>query len=116
MLNLPGRASGLRNLCLRARGSREESHCTARESIERRRVPQVRCWNLGLGVDVPRNSGFPPYKKKKPRRNRGALLYKTNPTTAVTALSRPKLVCQPVSQLGVRTFRSDIAHVFSSRL
>ena len=23
-----------------------------RESIERRRVPQVRCWNLGLEVEV----------------------------------------------------------------
>jgi hypothetical protein len=31
----------------------EEYHCGIfRESIEGRRVPQVRFWNLGLGVDV----------------------------------------------------------------
>ena len=42
------------NWCLWALGSRREYHCgTSRESIERRRVPQVRFLNLGLGMDVP---------------------------------------------------------------
>src|SRR6267143_5326477 len=42
-----------KRLCLWAWASWREYHCgTSRESIEWRRVPQVRCWNLGLGVDV----------------------------------------------------------------
>src|SRR5271157_5663983 len=41
------------NWCLWASGSWREYHCgTSRESIETRRVPQVRFLNLGLGVDV----------------------------------------------------------------
>ena len=37
----------------RHEASQREYHCgTSRESIERRRVPQVRFLNLGLGVDV----------------------------------------------------------------
>src|SRR6266436_3002312 len=47
-----------------------------------------------LELTFPGIRDFPPLKKKKPRRDRGALLYKTNPTTPVTALSRPKSVCQ----------------------
>jgi hypothetical protein len=44
---------GLEDLYLWTWGSRREYHCgTFRESIERRRVPQVRFVNLGLGVDV----------------------------------------------------------------
>jgi putative transposase len=44
---------GLENWCLWALGSRREYHCGIfRESIETRRVPQVRFLNLGLGVDV----------------------------------------------------------------
>ncbi len=47
-----------------------------------------------LELTFPGIRDFPPLKKKKPRRDRGALLYKMNPTTPVTALSRPKSVCQ----------------------
>ena len=45
---------GSEDLCLWACGSLGEYHYgTSRESIERRRVAQVRFVNLGLGVDVP---------------------------------------------------------------
>ena len=45
-------------------------------------------------LDFPASSSRsgPARNKKSPGRNRGALLYSTNPTGAVTALSRPKSV------------------------
>ncbi len=44
---------GAEKYCLCGWASRREYHCgTSRGSIERRRVPQVRFLNLGLGVDV----------------------------------------------------------------
>jgi hypothetical protein len=55
----------------------------------------VETWVLGLTFSEfgqPLQRGNPDPKKKKSRFYRDALLYKTNPTTLVTALSRPKSV------------------------